>query len=176
MIGLTGRHAPGRDDEVVVTGGIPDRYLCDDGYVCFRLLDPGRADALHRLRLVPDARCHYHVAGPAGQSRRRIRRLLLNHLIYLADWSYPVSRLYFRQILFAGMWPLTDFDGSAGRRRGAAKAAIGWLYFAWFARTAAELYLRGLLRRPLREVPWAEFTGPIPAPPSRRDSLTEAPR
>ena len=154
----------------VVSGGIPDRYVCDDGYVCFRLLDPDHPDALHQLRLVPDARCHYGVAGPARQSRRRIRRLLLNHVIYLADWSYPVSRHYFRHILFPGMWPLTDFDGSAGRGRGAAKSAITWIYFAWFGRTAAELYLRGLFRRPLREVRWAEFAGPG----SPHHSLTEA--
>lgn len=158
----------------VVTGGIPDRYVCDDGYVCFRLLDPDHTDALRHLRLVPGARCHYDVAGPAGQSRRRIRRLLLNHIIYLADWSYPVSRHYFRRILFPGMWPLTGFDSSAGRRRGLAKSAITWIYFAWFARTAAELYLRGLLRRPLREVRWAEFGGPGSSGPSRQHPLTEA--
>ena len=144
----------------VVSGGIPDRYLCDDGYVCFRLLDPDAADPLHHLRLVPDARCHYEVAGPAGQSRRRIRRLLLNHIIYLADWSYPASRHYFRDILFSGMWPLTALDRSVGLRHGAAKSAVKWIYFCWFSRTAGELYLRGLFRRPLREVHWAEYVAP----------------
>lgn len=140
-----------------VTGGIPDRYACDDGYICFRLLDPEAEDAMHDLRLVPEARCHYYVAGPAGQTRRRIRRLLLNVTIYLADWSYPVSRHYFRHVLFDGMWPLTDWDGSKGARHGAARAAIKWLYFAWFARTAAELYLRGVVGRPLRQIDWAEY-------------------
>ncbi|GIF10091.1 hypothetical protein [Actinoplanes teichomyceticus] len=158
----------------VVSGGIPDRYVCDDGYVCFRLLDPDAADPLHRLRLVPDARCHYEVAGPAGQSGRRIRRLLLNHVIYLADWSYPVARYYFRDILFPGMWPLTGFDASAGRSHGVAKSAITWVYFGWFARTAAELYLRGLVRRPLREVRWAEYVAPGSPDRSGPHPLTEA--
>lgn len=150
----------------VVSGGIPDRYVSDDGYVCFRLLDPDHADALHDLRLVPDARCHYEVAGPAGQSGRRIRRLLLNHSIYLADWTYPVARHYFRNILFSGMWPLTDFDRSVGLRHGAAKSAVKWVYFCWFSRTAAELYLRGLFRRPLRQVQWAEYVAPGTAEPA----------
>ncbi len=161
-------------ERAVVTGGIPDRYVCDDGFVCFRLLDPEQPDPLHHLRLVPSATCHYEVAGPAGQSRRRIRRLLLNHAIYLADWSYPVARYYFRDILFSGMWPLTDFDSSGGKRRGAAKSAIKWIYFGWFARTAGELYLRGVLRRPLREVHWAEYVAPGSSHPSGHHPLTEA--
>jgi len=158
----------------VVAGGIPDRYLCDDGYVCFRLLDPGAEDALHALRLVPAARCHYHVAGPARQTGRRIRRLLLNHNIYLADWSYPVARYYFRNILFYGMWPLAGWDGSKGLWHGISNASIKWLYFCWFAKVSAELYLRGVLQRPLLRVDWAEYAGTT-APISPIDStLTRA--
>ncbi|WP_211275451.1 hypothetical protein [Actinoplanes rectilineatus] len=159
-------------ERAVVSGGIPDRYLCDDGYVCFRLLDPEAADPLRHLRLVPDARCHYEVAGPAGQTGRRIRRLLLNHVIYLADWSYPVSRHYFRSILFSGMWPLTDLDRSVGLRHGAAKSAIKWIYFCWFGRTAAELWFRGLFRCPLRQVQWAEYVAPD-SPGAAGSPLTE---
>ncbi|MEU4526623.1 hypothetical protein AB0F49_00170 [Micromonospora ureilytica] len=147
----------------VVTGGIPDRYVCDDGYVCFRLLAPEADDPLHLLRLVPEARCHYYVAGPAGQTSRRIRRILLNASVYLADWSYPVSRHYFRRILFDGMWPLTNWDARKGHRHAAAKASIKWIYFGWFVRTAGELYLRGLLHRPLRQIDWAEY-GPVVGP------------
>ncbi|MET9296211.1 hypothetical protein [Streptomyces sp. NPDC003077] len=142
----------------VVSGGMPGRYVSDDGYVCFRLLDPALPDPLAHLRLVPDARCHYYVAGPAGETRRRIRRLLLNHLVDLADWPLPVVRHYFREVLFAGMWPLTGFDASLGRRRGAQKAAIKWLYFLWFAGVGGELYLRGLTGRPLRRIEWAPYS------------------
>lgn len=144
-----------------VAGGIPDRYVSDDGYVCFQLLDPGHPDPLHSLKLVPDALVHYQVAGPAGATRRRIRRLLLNHHVYLADWPYPVARYYFREILFAGMWPLTGWDGSRGRRFAVKKAAIKWLYFLVFARVGAELYVRGLLGRPLTEIVWSGYREPI---------------
>lgn len=148
----------------VVAGGLPDRYVSDDGYVCFRLLDPDRADPLHQLRLVPGARCHYHVAGPAGETRRRIRRLLLNHLIDLADWPLPVARCYFGRILFRGMWPLTRWDGSRPVAGALGNALIKWLYFCWFSAVAAELYLRGLLGRPLRRVGWAPYSaGRAPA-------------
>ncbi|MEU5085250.1 hypothetical protein [Streptomyces sp. NPDC021356] len=155
----------------VVSGGMPGRYVSDDGYVCFRLLDARLPDPLAHLRLVPDARCHYFVAGPAGETRRRIRRLLLNHLVDLADWPLPAARYYFRHVLFSGLWPLTGFDGSRGVRHGARKAAIKWLYFAWFASVGAELYLRGLAGRPLRRIEWAPYSAvrtPSPADQERR--------
>ncbi|MGW5125297.1 hypothetical protein ACWEQ7_14810 [Streptomyces sp. NPDC004069] len=142
----------------VVAGGMPGRYTSDDGYVCFRLLDPSLPDPLAHLRLVPDALCHYYVAGPAGETRRRIRRLLLNHLVDLADWPLPVVRHYFRHVLFGGMWPLTGLDSSRGVRHGLTKAFIKWLYFAWFAAIGSELYLRGLFRRPLRRIEWAPYS------------------
>ncbi|WP_231631734.1 hypothetical protein, partial [Streptomyces clavuligerus] len=152
----------------VVAGGLPGRYLSDDGYICFRLLAPGEPDPLARLRLVPDAICHYYVAGPAGETRRRIRRLLLNHLVDLGDWPLPVARHYFRHVLFAGVWPLTDWDGSRGRRLGLQKAALGWLYLGWFTKVAAELGLRGVLRRPLRRIEWAPYSSvPAPRPTAR---------
>ncbi|MDX3852344.1 hypothetical protein [Streptomyces sp. AK02-01A] len=150
----------------VMAGGMPDRYVSDDGYVCFRLLDPDLPDPLAHLRLVPGARCHYHVAGPAGETRRRIRRLLLNHLVDLADWPLPVTRHYFRHILFPGMWPLTGWSGSKGVAQGVGNAAIKWVYFGWFAAVGAELYLRGLFRRPLRGIRWAPYStasAPVPA-------------
>ncbi|MFF3485330.1 hypothetical protein ACFYXC_18975 [Streptomyces sp. NPDC002701] len=153
----------------VLAGGLPGRYVSDDGYVCFRLLDPALPDPLARLRLVPDARCHYYVAGPAVETRRRIRRLLLNHLVDLADWPLPVVRHYFRHLLFADMWPLTGFDGTGGRRRGVQKALIKWLYFAWFAGVGAELYLRGLTGRPLRAVEWAPYSAVLPLTPADQE-------
>ncbi|MFC8101692.1 hypothetical protein [Streptomyces sp. NPDC057363] len=142
----------------VVADGLPGRYVSDDGYVCFRLLDPALPEPLAHLRLVPDARCHYYVAGPAGETRRRIRRLLLNHLVDVADWPLPVVRHYFRHVLFGGMWPLTGFDSSRGARHGLKKALIKWLYFAWFAGIGTELYVRGLCGRPLRGIEWAPYS------------------
>lgn len=157
----------------VVAGGIPDRYVSDDGYVCFRLLDPAAADPLHNLRLVPDARVHYQVAGPAGATRRRIRRLLLNHHVYLADWAYPTSRYYFREILFLGLWPLAPWDFSQGVRTGCQKTAIKWLYFLWFAAIGAELYVRGLCGRPLRAVAWHGYRTAAPPGPGAPRAAAE---
>jgi hypothetical protein len=149
----------------VVAGGIPPRYVSDDGYVCFRLLDPSLANPLEHLELVPGALCHYHVGGPAGETYRRIRRMLLNHHIYMADFPRPVARFYFRHVLFTGLWPLAPWDGSRGWRFGATKWALKWAYFGWFAAVGAELYLRGLLGRPLRRVSWGGYTRyEVPAP------------
>jgi hypothetical protein len=154
----------------VVIGGIPDRYLSDDGYVCFRLLDPDLDDPQRYLHLVPDARCHYLVAGPAGQTRRRIRRLLLNHHVYLADWPIPVSRYYFRRILFPGMWPVAGWDGQRGFCTALQNAAIKWLYFCWFVAVGAELWLRGLVNRPLRRLTWSTYSEvEMPVAPGSED-------
>jgi hypothetical protein len=154
----------------VVIGGIPDRYLSDDGYVCFRLLDPDLDDPQRYLHLVPDARCHYLVAGPAGQTRRRIRRLLLNHHVYLADWPIPVSRYYFHRILFPGMWPVAGWDGQRGFCTALQNAAIKWLYFCWFVAVGAELWLRGLVNRPLRRLTWSTYSEvEMPVAPGSED-------
>ncbi|WP_229910425.1 hypothetical protein [Streptomyces fumanus] len=159
----------------VVSGGLPGRYLSDDGYVCYRLLDPALPDPLAQLRLVPDARCHYYVAGPAGETRRRIRRLLLNHLVDVADWPLPVVRYYIGHVLFGGMWPLTGFDSSRGVRHGVQKALIKWLYFAWFAGVGGELYARGLLGRPLRGIEWAPYSDIRRLTPSSSSSSPSSP-
>lgn len=149
----------------VLAGGIPDRYRCDDGYVCFRLLDPKLPDPLRFLRLVPAARCHYQVAGPAGESRRRIRRLLLNHHVFLTDWPVASARYYLRQVLFPGMWPVAGWEGRRGFRTGLLNAAIKWVYFGWFAAVGAELFGRGLVGRPLRHLAWAGYSTRAPSPP-----------
>lgn len=149
----------------VLGDGIPDRYASDDGYVCFELIDPSKPNPLENLELVPDAICHYYVAGPAGETFKRIRRLLLNHHIYLADYPLPVARYYFQHVLFHGLWPLAPWDASHGFRFGLAKASIKWVYFVFFASVGVELYIRGLLGRPLGHVRWSGYTQyPVQSP------------
>lgn len=132
--------------------GIPRRYVSDDGYFCFSFLRPDWPDPLALLRIVEDARCLHFVGGPPLQSLRRIRRLLLNHHILMADFPPAVSRYYLRHILFPGFWPVGISQGLRPHR---------WLlqaaYYAMFMAVGLELALRGLLQRPLREVAWAAF-------------------
>jgi hypothetical protein len=149
----------------VLGDGIPDRYASDDGYVCFELIDPTKPNPLENLELVPDAICHYYVAGPAGETSRRIRRLLLNHHIYLADYPLPVAKYYFQHVLFNGLWPLAPWDASRGFRFGLIKGSIKWTYFVLFAAVGIELYLRGLLGRPLGHVRWSGYSQyPVQSP------------
>ncbi|MFE0739408.1 hypothetical protein ACFW2N_31440, partial [Streptomyces sp. NPDC058855] len=75
----------------------------------------------------------------------------------------------FRHLLFSGMWPLTGFDAEDGRRRGIQKAAIKWLYFAWFAGIGTELFLRGLTGRPLYRVEWAAYSALTPFTPADQE-------
>ncbi len=140
-------------DPRLFDNGIPLRYVSDDGYICFSLLRPAAADPFHLLRLVPEAECTHYVGGPAGQSARRIRRMLLNHHIYLADFPVETARFYFRAILFPGFWPLgTRLAGFSPLRW-----VLQLFYFCWFLRTGLELAIRGLLNRPLHQIAWAGF-------------------
>ncbi len=153
-------------DTRVIARGIPERYASDDGYVCFELLDPARPDPLELLELVAAARCWHVVGGPAGQTRRRIRRMLTNHHVFLADYPRPVARYYIRHMLFYGLWPLAPFDAGRGVAFGLAKWGLKALYFCWFARVGAELLVRGAVNRPIREIAWGGYTeciAPVPA-------------
>jgi len=149
---------------VALAPGIPGRYASDDGYICFTLLRPASADPFELLRIVPDARCQHFVGGRAGESVRRIRRLLLNHHVLLSDFPLETSEFYIRRILFPGFWPV----GAAERPFAPLRWFLQSLYFLWFLSVGIELALRGLLRRPLDRIRWAGFTdrvrpSPLPA-------------
>lgn len=141
-------------ETAVLAGGIPDRYPSDDVYVCFRLLSPRAPNPLERLELVPDARCSYTSGGTFVPTIGKIRRILLNQHVYLADWPVETARCYFQHVLFTGLWPLVRWDGTKGWRVGIAKLMLQWLYFVFFLLAGAELILRGFLRAPLRRIGW----------------------
>jgi hypothetical protein len=133
---------------------IPARYVSDDGYICFSLLRPAASDPFELLRIAPKARCRHFVGGRAGQSARRIRRLLLNQHVLLSDFPLDVSEFYVKRVLFPGFWPI----GSAERAFVPVRWVVQFLYFLWFLAVGLELALRGLLRRPLQRIQWAGFT------------------
>ncbi len=138
----------------VLVGGIPDRYPSDDVYVCFRLLSPRAPNPLEHLELVADACCSYTSGGAFGSTIGKIRRILLNQHVYLADWPVETSRCYFQHVLFTGLWPLAPWDGARGWRAGLGKLMLQWLYFTVFTAAGAELILRGFFRAPLRRIGW----------------------
>jgi hypothetical protein len=129
--------------------GIPARYASDDGYVCFEMLDPRRANPLELLELVEGATCFHYVGGPAGQTLKRLRRMLINHAIFMADYPPDVARYYFQNLLFSGLWPLAPLDRSQGLRRGLEKHVLKTIYLGCFSAIAANLLVRGVLGRPL---------------------------
>jgi hypothetical protein len=151
-------------DPRALAPGIPPRYVCDDGYISFTLLRPDADDPFQELHIVPGARCRHIIGGPPLQSIRRIRRLLLNHHIYLADFPPEVSAFYLRRVLFPGFWPI-------GAAAGGHPRPLRWTlqagYFAAFVAVGLELALLGMTGRPLREIRWAGFTDrarPLAAP------------
>ena len=143
----------------VVRGGIPSRYGSDDGYVCFELLDPEAANPLHHLKLVPEAVCHHEVGGTWLETLSRLRRMLLNHHIFMADYDQRTAGFYFSEVLFFGLWPFARFDRSRGLKFGLAKWGIKLIYATWFAAIGAELILRSVAGRPLNRVAWGGDIG-----------------
>jgi hypothetical protein len=140
-------------DPTLFPEGIPIRFVSDDGYICFSLLRPREPDPWSMLQLVPAARCFHYIGGAAGRSVQRIRRLLLNHHIYIAAFPEDVGRFYVREILFPGFWPV----GTAARGTRPLTWCLQALYFSAFCAIGLELAIRGCLGYPLRAVNWAGF-------------------
>jgi hypothetical protein len=83
-----------------------------------------------------------------------LRRLLINHHVFIADYPRAVGQYYLSNMLFRGFWPIGRFDTSQGIRFGLLKWTLKLIYFGWFAYVGTELMVRGLLSRPLHEIPW----------------------
>jgi hypothetical protein len=146
-------------DADCVAAGVPSRYVCEDDYFCFRLLAPQTSRPLGRLTVVQEAVCHHTVGGPTSEIYRRIRRSLFTAHVLQADFPAPVASYYLRSMQFYGLWPLSELD----RSRGPAFAAVKWVvkavYFAWFLEVGAELFVRGLVNRPMRRIAWSPYRG-----------------
>ncbi|WP_323384011.1 glycosyltransferase family 2 protein [Streptomyces calidiresistens] len=143
----------------VLGTGIPARRLTDDGYVVFELIAPGAADPLHDLEVLPGARISFYRVGRTHDTFQRLRRSLHSHVTCVADYPWPTSRIYLRQILFHGLWPLASWDNSRGPVHGARRWMVKSLHFAWFCRVTVTLMARGAVGRPLRHVAWGDEGG-----------------
>ena len=137
--------------------GIPDRYVCDDDYFCFALLRPGQPDPKEEMALVPAALCFHTVGGSLPEVYRRVRRSLFSSHVMQADFPLPVSNFYFCRIQFYGLWPMAPLDRSRSLGYAIAKWLLKAIYFAWYAEVGGELFVRGLLGRPLRQIAWSAY-------------------
>ncbi|MER5358434.1 glycosyltransferase family 2 protein [Streptomyces sp. NPDC002785] len=140
----------------VIASGIPSRRLADDGYVLFELLDADAADPLRDLEVLPDAYGSFYRVSRTHDTLRRLRRSLYSHVTCMADYPWPTARQYFTGTLFHGLWPLAPWDGSRGTVRGLKRWTVKAVHFTWFCGVAANLAVRGVVRHPLRYVPWGD--------------------
>jgi hypothetical protein len=123
-----------------IQNGIPERYICDDGYVCFKMLKPRDSNPMRYLKICNDALC-YH----------------LSLMIYCIDFTGGESSFYLKNMQFYGLWPLSKFDRSKGLLRGAQKFTFKLIVFIWFLLIYVELVFRGLLKKPLHKINWAAY-------------------
>ena len=134
----------------ILAGGFPERYGNDDGYIFFELLAPEHEDPLHLLTVLPDAVCWSSVGRTtAAATLARIRSRLLSHVILMADYSGK-CRYYRRRMLFYGLWPIGEAPRGLGFRAAATKWVLKAIFCVWFCRLGLELFVRGLVDRPIR--------------------------
>lgn len=145
-------------DATLVARGIPDRYTCEDDFFCFVLLKPDQPNPFIDLELVPDAVCSHTVGGPPKEIYKRIRRSLFSSHIYRADFPDAVGSFYLSRMQFNGLWPLSPLDTSKGMRYALKKWLLKAVYFVWFLEVGAELFIRGLVGQPLKEVAWSAYS------------------
>lgn len=141
-----------------IAQGIPLRYVSDDGYLCFKFLDGKVVDQMWKISIEPTALCYYHVGGPFWQTLRRVRRQTLNRCVLMADFPQEVSRFFYEKNILFGIWPLQQWDNSAGVVKGVYKWLIRSGLYLWFLYCWFELFFRGLLNSPLRQIKWNAYS------------------
>jgi hypothetical protein len=137
--------------------GVPARYVCDDGFICFELIDTTAADAQARLVICEKAICHHTVGGKYFETIKRIRRSLLSVVVFCMDYPADTAMYYLQKIHFAGLWPFSPFDMSNGMAAAAKKWALKFVLFLWTAKIFAELVVRGLVGKRLTHIDWAAY-------------------
>lgn len=137
--------------------GIPARYVCDDGFICFELIDTDAADPQARLSICEESVCHHTVGGRFMETVRRVRRSLLSVVVFCLDYPSDTSIYYLKRIHFAGLWPFSPLDGSKGMALALKKWVLKFVLFVWTAKIFFELVLRGLADRGLTHIDWAAY-------------------
>ncbi len=138
-----------------VGNGFPAWAHCDDGYVCFELLDPDGAEPLGKLRLCKDATCWFPTgAGGLADNIKRIRRMQMNQALLMAIYPRPKSQFYFREIMFWGLMPRYPGARATHPSLSILSLILKTFHLTVFCNVVFELIIRGILRQPISEVRW----------------------
>lgn len=139
----------------VIKTGFPAWAHCDDGYVCFELLDPDGAEPLGKLRLCEDTTCWFPTgAGGLLDNIKRIRRMQMNQALLMAIYPCHKSKYYFKEIMFWGLMPRYSATHTAQPKLSVASLFLKAFHLYVFCTVVLELIIRGILRKPVSEVQW----------------------
>jgi hypothetical protein len=146
-------------DFAIVQNGFPAWAHCDDGFVCFELLNPDGMEPLAKLKLCENATCWYP-SGAAGllDNVKRIRRMQMNQALLMAIFPRKKSQYYFREIMFWGILPRYPGARSIQPSLSIRSRILKTFHLAVFCSVASELIIRAILRRPIAEVRWGGTT------------------
>lgn len=139
-------------------GGIPTRYVSDDGYVCFKTIDPNSKNPVENLVIVENCICWFVSGGPTKEIIKRIRRIMLTHVILLVDFPIATSKFFLKNILFSGFWPISKIKRNGSFLGTLSRYVFQCAYFIWLIVIGVELMIRGGLGIPIREISWNAIT------------------
>lgn len=135
----------------LVNNGIPERYICDDGFVCFEIIKKYKNESFKYIKLLKGAFCYYYVGG----SIKRIRRILINHIVYLSDYPIEVSLYFFNNMLFPNLFTKNNRFEVRQKNEKLYCKVIKYIYFFIFIAICLELVVRGKIKRPINKINWS---------------------
>lgn len=135
--------------------GIPLRYISDDGYVCFKKINTQLENPVKNLVIVEDCVCLTTSGGQTKEVTARIRRIMLSHILLLADFPASTSKYFLKNILFSGFWPISPLNFKRNILGFFIRYIFQFIYLIWLLTTAFELIARGLLKIPIKEIKWS---------------------
>ncbi|SIO95745.1 hypothetical protein [Vibrio spartinae] len=135
---------------------IPARYICDDGFFFFELLDMRLDNPQNNMKIVEQSTCQHYVGGNIKDTYFRIRRSIISTLIYCADYSSDKSLYYLKEIQFKGLFPNMLIKSSVKDK--IIKSILKFIFLIWHIIILIELFFRRVSGNPLREIAWSAYS------------------
>ncbi|MCL2891416.1 hypothetical protein [Brenneria tiliae] len=135
---------------------IPTRYVCDDGFFFFELLDMQLKNPQSNIKIVESCTCKHYVGGNLKDTYYRIRRSIISTIVYCADYPLDKSWYYLKEIQFKGLFPDIFSDTSIKDRL--IKCIFKFIFLIWHVIILIELFMRRVAGCPLKQISWSAYT------------------
>ncbi len=135
---------------------IPARYICDDGFFFFELLDMKLENPQNNMRIVEESICQHYVGGNVKDTYFRIRRSIISTIVYCADYPLDKCLYYLKEVQFNGLFPAMFINVPIKDK--IIKSILKFIFLIWHVIILIELFFRRFLGNPLREIAWSAYS------------------